>query len=774
MKKICIVLFALGVMPLGNAVAVETQAVGDKMQQLYLDDSALNTPEGLSKIKNNQYLQNLLYSRVIKMDKGDRYNWYQHSEFGKFILSQAGQDWIETYAGNEWLKQAQWFDWLKKNAEKTWVFNNAAISWLNSDAALRWVVKDVGKNQFSNLMVYCVDKQNAQYQSDCEILKNTKAGKAFYNHSESMSSDHLFPSNTLQNPSTQSRGQTDSGFDNKGFHDGKPSFGQLNNNNYSEFNPSLLNSANLSILGGGVAAVTAIPAISYTINRNAETDNDSGFTQQLRQCANIANGIACDLESEVDTRTLLGDLERSWDLQINNQSLAHLLNRQLSQHIDQEYALGRTMTSDNMSAVLTLIVGQAIASADVRHQNVSAMPQPVNNDFNMANIITIGRSNDGHGMITIATAIDQIVTNFNMLENQTRLFPILQNGHFYLIAIHRAEDRSYQVLVFDSAAVNTQHSSLVRGVITRLQQQINQPVTVLEYSRGIQARNDCGFYVTYLMHRLINMGFSRVVHDLGLVNNSEDTLFRSIRESVTLSGLRMMVEDYIMPNPSRRMMRQSRSVWLRNYFTQLDHLTQNNNYSAIEQSFLNHIARNNAFTDVSSLELLSYQMRRDPYVDNAIDHHNISETLLQSIGNAQDRNLSNSERRLILESHQGAVAPLTNPFVESALTRGIEVGLDSINKKVVVNVILDEDAPNNSHIRLDLTVPIIAAETDSAVGDLVASANIYFEQQLKKKMTKGKQKRKSKNQGYQAPVKQTLVYEDIRMRFEAKPDSRRV
>ena len=116
---------------------------------------------------------------------------------------------------------------------------------------------------------------------------------------------------------------------------------------------------------------------------------------------------------------------------------------------------------------------------------------------------------------------------------------------------------------------------------------------------------------------------------------------------------------------------------------------------------------------------------------------------------------------------------LSNPFVESAFTRGIEVGLDSINKKVVVNVILDEDAPNNSHIKLDLTVPIVAAETDSAVGDLVASTNIYFEQKAKK-MTKGKQERKSKNQGYQIPVKQKLVYKEISMRFEAKPDSRRV
>ncbi|WHN64839.1 hypothetical protein [Cysteiniphilum sp. QT6929] len=669
MKKICIVLFVLGVMPLGNAVAVETQAVGDKMQQLYLDDSALNTPEGSSKIKNNQYLQNLLYSRVIKMDKGDRYNWYQHSEFGKFILSQAGQDWIETYAGNEWLKQAQWFDWLKENAKNTWVFNNAAISWLNSDAALRWVVKDVGKNQFSNLMVYCVDKQNAQYKSDCEILKNTKAGKAFYNHSESRSSDHLFPSNTLQNPSTQSRGQTDSGFDNKGFHDGKPSFGQLNNNNCSEFKPSLLNSPNVSILGGGVAAVAAIPAvaISYTINRNAETDNDSGFTQQLRQCANIANGIACDLESEVDTRTLLRDLERSWDLQINDQPLVELLSNQLLIVVDGGYSLGSMMTSDDMSAALTLMYHQA---RQIR-QNALNIPRPVTNSAGMANIISLNHVDDQYGNVSEHTATNNMVDIVDTLPiNQTRLFPIFRDGHFYLIAIHRAEDRSYQVLVFDSAGVNTQRSSLVRGVITRLQQQTNQPVTVLEYSRGIQAGNDCGFYVTYLMHRLINMGFSRVIHDLGLANDAQDSLFQL--------------------NPQSLQRRNIMSIWLRNYFTQLYRLVQNDNdnipLSAIEQSFLNHIARNNAFTDVSSLELLSYQMRRDPYVDNAIDHHNISETLLQSIGNAQDRNLSNSERRLILESHQGAVAPLTNPFVESAFTRGFEVGLDSINKKVVVNL----------------------------------------------------------------------------------------
>ncbi|WP_119328490.1 hypothetical protein [Cysteiniphilum halobium] len=758
MKNICKVLFTLGVMPLGSAIALETQAVGDEIRRLHLDDSALNTPEGLSKIKNNQYLQNLLYSRVMTMDREDQDNWYQHSEFGKFILSQAGQHWIETYAGDEWLKQAPWFHWLQENAKNTWVFNNAAISWLNSPAALRWVDKHVGKNQFSKLMAYCTDKQIAQYKSDCEILKNTKAGKAFYNHSESRSSDHLFPSNTLQNPSTQSRGQTDNGFDNKGFNDGKPSFGQLDDNNYSEFKPSLLNSANLSILGGSVAAVAAIPAaVSVGIaSRNIQTDvinhNDTELmTNQLRQCANIANGIECDLESEPDTGTLLRDLARLWDLRINGQPWVELVNHQLLEGIDRRYTLGNEMTSDDMSAALTLMYHQA---RQIR-QNALNIPRPVINSAGMANIISLSHIDDEYGNVSEHTAINHIVDIADTLPiNQTRLFPMLRDDHFYLIAIHRAEDRGYQVLVFDSAGINTQNSSLVRGVITRLQQS-SQHVTALEYSRGVQAGNDCGFYVTYLMHRLINTGFSRVVHDLGLANNSQDNLFRL--------------------NPQSLQRRDTMSIWLRNYFTQLYRLVQNDNtpLSATAQSFLNHIARNNAFTDVSPLELLSYQNGNDPSRDNAIDHHSISENLLQSIGSVQGRNLSNGERRLILESHQGAVAPLTNPFLQSAFTRGIEVGLDQNNRKIVVNVILDKDDPNNSHIKLDLTMPVIAGETGSAVGDLAASTNIYFEQKSKK-MTKKKQQGKSKNQGYQIPVRQKLIYKDITMRFEAKPDSRRV
>ncbi|WP_440992947.1 hypothetical protein [Cysteiniphilum litorale] len=766
MKNICKVLFTLGVMPLGSAIALETQAVGDEIRRLHLDDSALNTPEGLNKIKNNQYLQNLLYSRVSKMDKGDQYNWYQHSEFGKFILSNAGQHWIETYAGDEWLKQAPWFHWLQENAKNTWVFNNAAISWLNSPAALRWVDKHVGKNQFSKLMAYCTDKQIAQYKSDCEILKNTKAGKAFYNHSESRSSDHLFPSNTLQNPSMQSRGQIDNGFDNKGFNDGKPSFGQLDNNNYSEFKPSLLNSANLSILGGSVAAVAAIPAVvSVAIaSRNTQTDvlnhndtdrniqteainhNDTKLTNQLRQCENIANSIECDVRSKPDTGTLLRDLARLWDLRINSQPWVELVNHQLLGGIDRRYTLGGAMTSDDMSAALTLMYHQA---RQIR-QNALNIPRPVINSAGMANIISLSHIDDNYGNVSERTAINNMVTIVDTLPiNQTRLFPILRNGHFYLIAIHRAEDHSYQVLVFDSAGINTQNSSLVRDVITRLQQS-SQPVTVLEYSRGVQANNDCGFYVTYLMHRLINMGFSRVVHDLGLANNSQDSLFRL--------------------NPQSLQRRDTMSIWLRNYFTQLYRLVQNDNNNiplrATEQSFLNHIARNNAFTNVSPLELLSYQNGNNLYRDNAIDDYSISETLLQSIGSDQGRNLSNDERRLILESHQGITATLLEPFYVKLLENPVEVGLEQNNREMVVNVILDKDDPNNSHIKLDLTTPVIAVETGSAVGDLVASTNIYFEQKAKQI--------ESENQEYQVPVKYKLVYKDISMRFEAKPDSRRV
>ncbi|WP_440616499.1 hypothetical protein [Cysteiniphilum sp. 6C5] len=791
MKKICIVLFALGVMPLGNAIALESKAVGDEIRQLHLDDSALNTLEGLNKIKNNQYLQNLLYSRVSKMDKGDQYNWYQHSEFGKFILSNAGQYWIETHAGDEWLKQAQWLHWLQENAKNTWVFNNAAISWLNSPAALRWVDKHFGKNQFSKLMAYCADIQSAQYKSDCEILKNTKAGKAFYDHSESRSSDHLFTSNALQNSSMQDSGQTDSGFDNKGFDDGKPSFGELDRNT-SPYKADILNASNVSITGGAVAASAAIPAavVWGRLQDNSQTEqseqdaNTLAAVNKLKKCQRSADTVECSLTERADVRTLINDIERSWDIRINNQSLTVLFNNQLLEGVGREYDLGSAMSPVHMSNVLTLMYSQAIERANLAGQSTVNIPGPIDNDVNNSEIndflrelgdaaneigddIVIGNNiirishadmNDSAGSVSVAGAINNIVNVAHGLEaDQTRLFPILRDGHFYLIAIHRTENGDYQVLVFDSAGINTQNSSLARGVIEQLQQQTHERVTPLVYSRGIQAGNDCGFYVTYLMHRLINRGFSRVVHDLGLVNGAQDSLFEL--------------------NPQSVQQRNRVSIWLRNYFTQLYQLVENYNRDQPQDevgiSFLNDIQRTIGFNGLTSLILLAYQTNNSPYINDAHSDDVLSEVVLQSIENHLSRKLSEHERRLILESHQGAVAPLTNTFIESAFARGIEIGLDSTNKKEVVNVVLDEDAPNNSHIKLGLTVPIIAAETGSAVGDLVASTNISLEQKAKK-MTKGKHQRKSKNQGYQIPVRQSLVYKDISMRFEAKPDSRRV
>ncbi|WP_440617960.1 hypothetical protein, partial [Cysteiniphilum sp. 6C5] len=110
----------------------------------------------------------------------------------------------------------------------------------------------------------------------------------------------------------------------------------------------------------------------------------------------------------------------------------------------------------------------------------------------------------------------QIINNLN--QGQRYILPILENNHYYLMAIHRNSNNELDLLLFDSAGIMTLDSGYPRYLLNLLRQ--TNSVNEYIYSRNIQGIDDCGYYVVFISHLLAQNSFSNILKLLGVYNQT--------------------------------------------------------------------------------------------------------------------------------------------------------------------------------------------------------------------------------------------------------------